>query len=158
MGTQDQRPRRRIKRGRSQSKESIARGGLPDRGKESVWIAHKPFNYYGRGRFVFEREIISMSTPAFVRAQTDGVLLAIKLQPRASVNQVGEALGNELRIKVTAPPVDSAANEALVRLLAEVLECGRNQVELVRGHTSRHKVVKITGVSERAVAARLSHA
>ena len=97
-----------------------------------------------------------MTTPAFLRTQPDGVLLSIKLQPRASANEVGEPLGNELRIKVTAPPVDAAANEALIRLLAEFFDCGRNQVELVRGHTSRHKLVKIFGVSEQAVNARLS--
>ena len=97
-----------------------------------------------------------MTTPAFLRTQPDGVLLSIKLQPRASANEVGEPLGNELRIKVTAPPVDAAANEALIRLLAEFFDCGRNHVELVRGHTSRHKLVKIFGVSEQAVNARLS--
>ena len=74
-------------------------------------------------------------------------MLAVKLQPRASVNEIGEALDNELRIKVTAPPVDSAANEALVRLLAEVLDLPRNRIQLVRGNTSRHKVVKLHGVT-----------
>ena len=97
-----------------------------------------------------------MTTLAFLRAQSDGVLLSVKLQPRASLNEIGEPLGNELRIKVTAPPVDAAANDALVRLLAERLDCARNQVELVRGHTSRHKVVKIYGVSQREVAEKLS--
>ena len=48
--------------------------------------------------------------PGFLTVQTDGVSLAIKLQPRASANEIGEPLGNELRIKVTAPPVDAAAN------------------------------------------------
>ncbi|HWH68284.1 MAG TPA: DUF167 domain-containing protein, partial [Candidatus Sulfotelmatobacter sp.] len=75
-----------------------------------------------------------MTTPGFLRVQPDGVLLSIKLQPRASANEIGDPLGEELRIKVTAPPVDAAANEALVRLLAEQLDCPRNHVELVRGH------------------------
>jgi hypothetical protein len=97
-----------------------------------------------------------MSTPAFLRVQADGILLSIKLQPRAAANQVGEPLGNELRMKVTAPPVDAAANEALVKLLAEILDCPRNRVELVRGHTSRHKVIKVFGLSEEAVLARLT--
>ena len=97
-----------------------------------------------------------MSTPAFLRVQADGILLSIKLQPRAAANQIGEPLGNELRMKVTAPPVDAAANEALVKLLAEILDCPRNRVELVRGHTSRHKVIKVFGLSEEAVLARLT--
>jgi uncharacterized protein (TIGR00251 family) len=95
------------------------------------------------------------SPPAFLREQPDGVLLAIKLQPRASANEIAEPLGNELRIKVTAPPVDAAANEALVRLLADTLDCPRNRVELVRGHTSRHKTIKLHGLSTAEVVAKL---
>jgi hypothetical protein len=72
-------------------------------------------------------------------------LLSVKLQPRASANEIGEPLGDELRIKVTAPPVDAAANEALIKLLAEKLDCARGRIELVRGHKSRHKVIKLHG-------------
>jgi hypothetical protein len=97
-----------------------------------------------------------MSAPAFLSPQSDGVLLSIKLQPRASANEIGEALGSELKIKVTAPPVEAAANEALVRLLADTFDCGRNRIELVRGHTSRHKLVKIFGISQAEAIARLS--
>src|ERR1044072_6850067 len=96
-----------------------------------------------------------MSLPPYLRSQVDGVLLSIKLQPRASANEIGEALGNELRVKVTAPPVDSAANEALVRFLAEQLGCARNRVELVRGQTSRHKLIKLHGMTVEEVARKL---
>ena len=96
-----------------------------------------------------------MSLPGYFRVLPDGLLLSIKVQPRASVNEIGEPLGNELRVKVTAPPVDSAANEAVLRLLAERLACARNQVELVRGHTSRHKLIKLHGLSAAIVIARL---
>jgi uncharacterized protein len=99
-----------------------------------------------------------MIMPGFIRAQPDGVLLSVKLQPRASANEIGEALGNELRIKVTAPPVDAAANEALVRLLAQQLHCPRNRVDLVHGHTSRHKTVKLYGLSPEEVVAKLGQA
>ena len=88
-----------------------------------------------------------MTIPAFLRIQADGVLLSVKLQPRASANEIGDALGSELRIKVTAPPVDAAANEALVKLLAQQLDCPRNRVELLRGHTSRHKIIKLHGLT-----------
>ena len=98
----------------------------------------------------------TLKAPAYLRVQSDGVLLSIKLQPRASTNEIGEALGAELRIKVTAPPVDSAANEALVRLLSETLDCHRSKVELVAGHRSRHKVVKLHGLSLERVTASLA--
>ncbi|MBI3852234.1 MAG: DUF167 domain-containing protein [Verrucomicrobia bacterium] len=96
--------------------------------------------------------------PGFLRVQSDGLLLSVKLQPRASANQIGEPLGNELRIKVTAPPVDAAANEALLRLLAETLDRPRNCIELVRGHTSRHKVLKLHGISVATAVAKLTAA
>ena len=96
-----------------------------------------------------------MSNPAFLRTESDGVMLSVKLQPRASANEIGEPMGNELRIKVTAPPVDSAANEALIRLLAETLDCPRNRIELVRGNASRHKVLKLHGISAEIAMAKL---
>lgn len=96
-----------------------------------------------------------MLSPEYLRAQADGVVLSVKLQPRASANVIGGPIGGELRIKVTAPPVDSAANEALVRLLAEKLECARSRVELLRGQTSRHKVVKLHGFTIVEVAGKL---
>jgi uncharacterized protein (TIGR00251 family) len=99
-----------------------------------------------------------MTMPPFLRVQPDGLLLSVKLQPRASANEIGEALGNELRIKVTAPPVDAAANEALIKLLALQLHCPRNRVDIVRGHTSRHKTVKLYGLAAEDVLNNLSNA
>ena len=97
----------------------------------------------------------NQNLPGYLTVQPDGVSLAIKLQPRASANEIGEPLGDELRIKVTAPPVDAAANEALLRLLAKELNCPRGNVELLRGQASRHKIVKLHGVSAAQVLAKL---
>jgi len=87
-----------------------------------------------------------MNAP-FIKAGADGVLLSIKLQPRASKNEIAGPMGEELKIKVTAPPVDSAANQALIDLLAEKLGCSRGAVQIVHGKTSRHKKILITGLS-----------
>ena len=92
-----------------------------------------------------------MAIPNFLRALPDGVLLAVKLQPRASKNEIAPPLGDELKIKVTAPPVDAAANQALVELLVETLDCARNRIELVRGHKSRHKTIKLHGFTPEEV-------
>lgn len=91
----------------------------------------------------------------FIKAHADGVYLAVKLQPRASKNEIGEALGDELKIKVTAPPVDAAANQALVDLLAETLGCPRSAVQIVRGQTSRHKTIWIAGLDSETVMKKL---
>jgi uncharacterized protein (TIGR00251 family) len=98
-----------------------------------------------------------VTIPKFLRAQQDGVLLALKLQPRASANEIvpHDGTGDELRIRVTAPPVDAAANEALIRLLAGRLGCARSGVELVRGHKSRHKLVKLHGFKPAEVLERI---
>lgn len=96
-----------------------------------------------------------MEPPTFLRVQPDGVVLSVKVQPRASSDEIGQAQGNELRIKVSAPPVDAAANEALVRLLADRLDCPRNRIELLRGHTSRHKQIKLHGFSAGVVLGKL---
>jgi uncharacterized protein len=93
--------------------------------------------------------------PAFLRAHPDGCLLSVKLQPRASRNEIGDPLGDELKIKVTAPPVDAAANRALIELLAEQLDCPRGRVELIRGQTSRHKTIKLHGLTPEEVLKRL---
>jgi uncharacterized protein (TIGR00251 family) len=85
--------------------------------------------------------------PPYLRSDADGVVLSVKVQPRASKNSIESNAGNELRIKVTAPPVDSAANEALVRYLSEILNIPRNRIEILRGHSSRHKIVKLFGIS-----------
>lgn len=97
-----------------------------------------------------------MALPNYLRAQSDGTLLSVKLQPRASASEIGDALGDELRIKVTAPPVDAAANQALVELLAETLDCSRSRIELIRGHTSRHKTLKLHGFTPEAVLAKVT--
>jgi uncharacterized protein (TIGR00251 family) len=99
-----------------------------------------------------------MTTAPFLRVQADSLLLSVKLQPRASRNEIGEPLGNELRIKVTAPPVDSAANEALIRFLAEALDCPKNKLELIRGHTSRHKTIQVSGLSPEHLLSRIESA
>lgn len=83
----------------------------------------------------------------FLKTHADGIIIGVKLQPRASRDEIGEVLGTELKIKVTAPPVDSAANEALVRFLAATLQCSRGDIQLIRGKTSRHKQLFVRGLT-----------
>ena len=97
-----------------------------------------------------------MVPPPYLRAQGDMIYLHVKVQPRASRNEIGEVLGNELKVKITAPPVDSAANEGLLKFLAEVLGCPRGAIQLVRGATSPHKVLSIHGLNAEMVAQRIT--
>lgn len=97
-----------------------------------------------------------MTLPPYLRSQADGVFLSVKVQPRASRNAVGGLHGTELKVAVTAPPVDAAANEAVLALLAETLGLPRRAVTLVRGQTSRHKVLRLDGIIAEAAAAKLA--
>lgn len=63
--------------------------------------------------------------------------------------------GDEIRLRVAAPPVDGAANEAVVRLLAERLGVLRSAVEVTAGVAARHKVVLVAGVTRGEAAQRL---
>ena len=96
-----------------------------------------------------------MPPATFLRETSGGTLLSVKLQPRASKNEIGAPLGDELKINVTAPPVDAAANQALVEFLADKLDCPRGKVELVRGHTSRHKSIMLHGFKPEEILQRL---
>jgi uncharacterized protein (TIGR00251 family) len=69
---------------------------------------------------------------------------------------VAGVAGGALRVRLTAPPVDGAANEALVRFLADRLDLARGRVVLVSGHTGRDKVVEVAGLSPEEVARRLA--
>jgi uncharacterized protein len=91
----------------------------------------------------------------YLQQRQDGVCISVKVQPRASRNEIAGSIGNELKIKVTAPPIDSAANEAVLELLAEVVGCARNQLELLRGATSRHKQILVRGITLAYVQRRL---
>lgn len=94
-------------------------------------------------------------TESFLRGTNEGVYIALKVQPRASRNEVGEVMGQELKISVTAPPVDSAANEAVLEFLRKLLGCSKSAVVLIKGQTSRHKTVFVGGMSLTEVGSRL---
>ena len=96
-----------------------------------------------------------MST-TYWRETADGVYLAVKLQPRASRNEVQGEHGPELKITVTAPPVDAAANTALIALLSEKLQVAKSAIQLVRGQTSRHKSIFVRGVTPAQILPKLS--
>jgi uncharacterized protein (TIGR00251 family) len=81
--------------------------------------------------------------------QTDvSATLSVRIQPRSSKNGVTRMEDGSLKIRLTAPPVDGAANEALVKFLSETLSISKSSVEIVSGHTGRQKIIRITGMSE----------
>ncbi len=85
-----------------------------------------------------------MSLPCL--RQTDaGVETFLYIQPRASRNKVVGLQGEELKIALTAPPVDGAANVACCHFLAKLCGLPRSRVRLISGDTSRHKRILLEG-------------
>lgn len=73
----------------------------------------------------------------------NGIILNLHIQPRASKNQVCGVQDNALKIRLTSPPVDGAANKLCREFLADLLDLPKSAVEIVSGETSRHKRVRI---------------
>ena len=74
------------------------------------------------------------------------MLISIRVIPRSSKNSLAWEQG-KLKVRLTSPPIDGAANEALVALLAEELGLPKRQITIVRGANGRQKTVEITGVT-----------
>ena len=98
------------------------------------------------------------SLPAWLKPHPEGTCISVKAQTRSPRDEVAGAVGSELKIKVTAPPVDAAANEALIRFLSQILDCPKSAVVLLRGGTARHKLLLIRGMAPADVAAKIQQA
>lgn len=88
-----------------------------------------------------------------VEVRGASIRVHVHVQPRASRSEVVGTHGAALKVRLLAPPVDGAANDALVALLAQELGVPRRDVRIVQGATSRAKVVEIDGTTVDAVRA-----
>jgi uncharacterized protein len=85
----------------------------------------------------------------------NGATFAVRVQPRARKDAITGLVGNAIKLAVTAPPAEGKANEACVEFVAAVLNVPRSSVTILRGHTSRNKVVRVSGLTAREVEDRL---
>ncbi|HEY3308993.1 MAG TPA: DUF167 family protein [Desulfuromonadaceae bacterium] len=74
----------------------------------------------------------------------DAIVLNLHIQPRASKNELCGVQENALKIRLTSPPVDGAANKLCREFLAELFKVPKSAVEIISGETSRHKRVRIS--------------
>jgi uncharacterized protein (TIGR00251 family) len=89
--------------------------------------------------------------------ERDGALFVdVQVVPRASRVAVGPAVGDRLRVAVTAPPVDGAANAAVIEAVAAAFCVRRSAVEIARGAQGRRKTVRIAGATREALARLLA--
>jgi uncharacterized protein (TIGR00251 family) len=82
-----------------------------------------------------------------IRETPAGVTFSIKVHPRAKKNGITGELGDALKIDLTAPPVDSKANEACIEFFANLLKVPRSSVTIAAGQARRNKVIRVVGLT-----------
>ena len=86
---------------------------------------------------------------SFIQKHPRGLLIKVFVQPRASKNEIVGRHGDALKIKLTSPPVDGAANKMCVQFLAKCLQVPKSSIEIISGHTSRTKRVLLCSKDEK---------
>ena len=90
------------------------------------------------------------------REANGAVTFAVKIVARASRNEIAGVEGDALKIRLTAPPIEGKANAALVNFLAKFLNVSRSQIEIVIGEKSKHKMVRVRGVTATQVQTKIA--
>lgn len=75
-----------------------------------------------------------------------GIVIEVKVEPRSSKKGIAGVMDNIVKVKLTAPPVEGEANEQLIEVLSELTGARKSDIRIVRGLSSRRKVVEIRGV------------
>ncbi len=93
---------------------------------------------------------------AYLQPTSEGVILRIRVQPRASRREIAGVAGECLKVRVNAPPAGGAANRQCCELLAKLMRIPKGRVELVSGAKSREKRILLRSVDEAFVSSRMS--
>lgn len=87
----------------------------------------------------------------WIRETPDGTLFKVAIQPRGSKNEIVGVHGDAVKIRLTAPPVEGAANKMCIVFLAKRLNVPKSAVEIVQGLRSRSKTVLVRSMTKTAV-------
>lgn len=85
-----------------------------------------------------------------IRSHKTGIQFAAAIQPRGSRNQILGIHNHSLKIKLTSPPVDGAANQACIKFLAKAFGISPSRISIVKGETSRNKTIQLEGIDPKA--------
>lgn len=83
----------------------------------------------------------------------EGVTFGVHVQPRASRNEVCGLQGDELKLRLTSPPVEDAANRLCIEFLAKQLGVAKSNLTIIAGMKSRHKTIRVAGITRERVLA-----
>jgi len=92
-----------------------------------------------------------------IEGTSTGVVIAVRVMPRAGRSGIAGVRDNAILIRLASAPVDGAANAELIEVVADALGVTKRAVTIVSGERSRHKRVRVDGISEADAASRLPH-
>jgi uncharacterized protein (TIGR00251 family) len=87
----------------------------------------------------------------FYRLQKEGLVFKVFIQPKSAKNGIVGLHGDALKIKITAPPVDGAANKMCIEFLAKCLDTSPSCLEILSGHNSRNKLILFRSQEEKEI-------
>ncbi len=82
------------------------------------------------------------------RKTKGGITVEVKVEPRSSRKGIAGVMDNLLKVKLTAPPVGGEANEQLIEVISEATGVRKSEIRIIRGHSSKKKVVEIRGIEK----------
>lgn len=88
-----------------------------------------------------------MIPEGLINGATDRVIIRLHLQPRASKTEICGVQGDELKVRVTSPPVDDAANRLCIEFFSRIFRTAKSNISIISGHKSRHKRLQIIGAT-----------
>jgi uncharacterized protein len=94
----------------------------------------------------------------FITQREDGVTLKVKVTPNARSNSLSVEKGDTLSVKLTAPPAEGKANKGLLKFLGKKLGVPPSSISILYGHSSREKVLLVSGADEATVREKLGSA
>jgi uncharacterized protein (TIGR00251 family) len=93
---------------------------------------------------------------AYLEQAREGVFVSVRLQPKAGKTELAGVTDEYLKVKVTAAPVDGAANDACRTLFAKAFGIAKGRIQIISGAKSRQKRILLAGLDEKAVASRIA--
>jgi uncharacterized protein len=93
-----------------------------------------------------------------IKETKHGVQFKVKVQPRASKNELSGLLDDALKVRLTSPPVEGEANTACIKLFSTLLNTAKSNISIISGETSRNKTLEVRGLSLEQVKQKLEQA
>ena len=88
-----------------------------------------------------------MTERGWLTAHKDGIVLHVQLLPRSSANEIRGLYNQRIKVSVTAPPVEGAANAALIEFVSQLLSTAKSAIEILRGQQHKSKDVFVRGLT-----------